>query len=24
VSEWWFWDNQKEEGHFFGDVNPMY
>jgi hypothetical protein len=24
VSEWWFWNNQKEEGHFFGNVNPMY
>jgi hypothetical protein len=24
VSEWWFWDNQKEEGHFSEDVNSMY
>jgi hypothetical protein len=26
VSEWWFWNNQKEEeeGHFSGDVNSMY
>jgi ribosomal protein S17E len=24
VSEWWFWDNQKEEEHFFEDVNSMY
>jgi hypothetical protein len=23
-SEWWFWDNQKEEEHFFEDVNSMY
>jgi hypothetical protein len=22
--EWWFWDNQKEEEHFFEDVNSMY
>jgi hypothetical protein len=24
VSEWWFWNNQKEEEHFFEDVNSMY
>jgi hypothetical protein len=24
VSEWWFWNNQKEEKHFFEDVNSMY
>jgi hypothetical protein len=24
LSEWWFWDNQKEEEHFFEDVNSMY
>jgi hypothetical protein len=24
VSEWWFWDNQKKEEHFFEDVNSMY
>jgi hypothetical protein len=25
MSEWWFWDNQKEEKeHFFEDVNSMY
>ncbi len=24
VSEWWFWNNQKEEGHFFEDVNSIY
>ncbi len=24
LSEWWFWNNQKEEGHFFEDVNSMY
>ncbi len=24
LSEWWFWNNQKEEKHFFEDVNSMY
>jgi hypothetical protein len=24
MSEWWFWNNQKEERHFFEDVNSMY
>jgi hypothetical protein len=24
LSEWWFWNNQKEEEHFFEDVNSMY
>jgi hypothetical protein len=24
VSEWWFWNNQKEEEHFFENVNSMY
>jgi hypothetical protein len=24
MSEWWFWNNQKEEEHFFEDVNSMY
>jgi hypothetical protein len=24
MSEWWFWDNQKEKEHFFEDVNSMY
>jgi hypothetical protein len=24
VSEWWFWNNQKEKEHFFEDVNSMY
>jgi hypothetical protein len=24
VSEWWFWNNQKEEEHFSEDVNSMY
>jgi hypothetical protein len=24
VSEWWFWNNQKKEEHFFEDVNSMY
>jgi hypothetical protein len=24
LSEWWFWNNQKEEEHFSEDVNSMY
>jgi hypothetical protein len=24
LSEWWFWNNQKEEEHFFEDVNSIY
>ncbi len=24
LSEWWFWNNQKEERHFSEDVNSMY
>jgi hypothetical protein len=24
MSEWWFWNNQKEEEHFFEDVNSIY
>ncbi len=24
LSEWWFWNNQKKEKHFFEDVNSMY
>ncbi len=24
MSEWWFWNNQKEEKHFFENVNSMY
>jgi hypothetical protein len=24
MSEWWFWNNQKEEKHFFEDVNLIY
>jgi cytoskeletal protein RodZ len=24
VLEWWFWNNQKEERHFFEDVNSIY
>jgi hypothetical protein len=24
LSEWWFWSNQKEEKHFFEDVNSIY
>ncbi len=24
LSEWWFWNNQKEKKHFFEDVNSIY
>jgi hypothetical protein len=24
MSEWWFWNNQKKEKHFFEDVNSIY